>query len=147
MKHDSNENGPAYWPAHGAVSQGMKLAALVVSCSAGDAGAVAAGGIGVVDREPAALEGGHDGLRAVIDGQFAQDRGDVVLDGLGADTEGVADLGVGHAIAYLAQDLELAIGQWREGVMRRQIARGGRAELLEDPSGDIRLVEQLLVDD
>ena len=38
-----------------------------------------------IEVEPAILERGHNRLRAVVDGQLAQDRGDVVLDRLCAD--------------------------------------------------------------
>src|SRR5213594_1167796 len=48
--------------------------------------------------DPALAHRVHDGLGPVIDGQLAQDRAHVVLDGLLADRQRVGDLLVGHAL-------------------------------------------------
>ena len=61
-----------------------------------------------VERDPALPQAEHDGLRPVGNAEFAQDGGDVILDGLGADAERRADFGVGAAGADAAQDLQFA---------------------------------------
>src|SRR5680860_224638 len=73
-----------------------------------------------VNRKPAPAERGDHCLGPVIDRQLAQDRCHMVLYGLGADAERIADFGVGHAVAHLAQDFKLTARQGHEGV-----AQGG----------------------
>jgi len=63
---------------------------------------------------PALLHRIHDGLRAVVDRQLAQDRAHVVLDGLLADRQGIGNLLVGHAPGDVVEDLDLARRQRSE---------------------------------
>src|SRR4051794_38871262 len=58
--------------------------------------------------DPALAHRVHDGLGPVVDGQLAQDRAHVVLDGLLADRQGIGDLLVGHALGDVVEDLDLA---------------------------------------
>src|SRR5258708_5576830 len=56
--------------------------------------------------DPALAHRVHHGLGPVVDGQLAQDRAHVVLDGLLADRQRVGDLLVGHALGDVVEDLD-----------------------------------------
>src|SRR6478735_4739682 len=97
--------------------------------------------------DPALAHGIDHGLGPVVDGQLAEDRAHVVLDGLLADRQRVGDLLVGHALSDVVEDLDLARRERRED-------RGGvlavdrkLAELLQDPGRDGWLGEDLVVDE
>src|SRR6266508_59681 len=96
--------------------------------------------------DPALTHRVDDGLGPVIDGQLAEDRAHVVLDGLLADRQGVGDLLVGHALGDVVEDLHLARGERGEDGRGLLPIDGQLAEFLEDPAGDRRLGEDLVVD-
>src|SRR5450759_53504 len=97
--------------------------------------------------DPALAHGVDDGLSAVVDAQFAQDAGHMVLDGLFADREGVGDLLVGHSLGDVVQDFYLARREGREDRRGFLAVDGKLAELLEDAAGDGRLGKDLVVDE
>ena len=61
--------------------------------------------------------------------EFAQDRRDMVVDGLRRDKKLLGDLGVGKAFGEEAQHVHLAAGQ-ASGIALRRLARFGRREAL-----------------
>src|SRR4029077_3411558 len=123
------------------------LAASAASRLAGSSGGMTGGGTPVLRHlDPALSHRVDDGLGPVVDGELAEDRAHVVLDGLLADRQGVGDLLVRHALGDVVEDLDLARGERGED-------RGGLlavdrelAELLEDARRNRRLREDLVVD-
>jgi hypothetical protein len=91
-------------------------------------------------------EGVDDGLGAVVDGEFTEDRGDVVFDGLVGDGEDAGDLFVAVALGDAVEDFDFAWGQWREDAFGGGLHLREFPELVENARRDKRAGEDVLVD-
>jgi hypothetical protein len=91
-------------------------------------------------------EGVDDGLGAIVDGEFAEDRGDVVFDGLVGDGEDAGDLFVAVALGNAVEDFDFARGERGEDAVGSSFHLGEFAELIEHAGGDEGAGEDVLVD-
>ena len=89
---------------------------------------------------------GHDSLCAVVDPEFSQNRGDVVLDRLRADAQRIADFGIGQPGADVPENLKLTLREWHRLARVAVFAMAGTSELVKHSGCDIWLGEQLFVD-
>ena len=79
--------------------------------------------------DPAMTQGIDDRLRAVVDLQLAQDRGDVVFHRLIGDVQDAGDLLVAQSLRDKPQDLDLARAE-RRGSRRPRLRRAARRSAL-----------------
>ncbi len=76
-----------------------------------------------------AVEGGHDGLGAVLDVELAEDAGDVGLDGLGGDGHFGGDEFVRPAFGHVLEDDLLAGGEGDVAAALVELAKDGLGEV------------------
>src|SRR5215210_6430645 len=91
------------------------------------------------------LAGADDGLRPICYLQFAENVGDVVADGFGAEVEAFGDLEVLVALGDEVEDLALAVAELGEDL--RLGSGTDTGEVVHEPDGDLRAEDGLSVAD
>ena len=102
--------------------------------------------IGSEPLDQLVLHGIEGRLGSIIDGQFAQDAGHMVLDRLPADAQFIGYLFITLALGDVLQDFHFAGRQGREHLVWHAIDIGHLIELLQQPIGHFRLVEHFIID-